>query len=99
MNGAIAAIDGGVLIRIRVQPRASRSEFAGMHGESIKIRLTAPPVDGAANDALIEFLSEVLDVPRAAVIIRSGLTSRSKGVEVRAITPADVMARLQSARH
>ena len=68
--------------RVHVQPRASRSEIAGMHGEAIKVRLTSPPVDDAANEELIALLARALDLPRAAVRIVSGARARSKVVEV-----------------
>lgn len=67
---------------IRLQPRASKNEIAGLHGSSLKIRLTAPPVDGLANDALIGFLSDKLGVARRNVCIVSGHTSRTKVVEI-----------------
>ena len=70
-------------LAIRVQPRASRTEVAGRHGDAIRIRLAAPPVDGAANEALIRFLAERLGVRRDAVTIVTGATGRTKTVEVR----------------
>ena len=76
---------GGVRLRLRVQPRASRTEVVGLHGDTIRIRLTAPPVDGAANEALLVFLSDRLSVPRSAVRLVSGETSRSKVVTVSGI--------------
>jgi uncharacterized protein (TIGR00251 family) len=71
-----------VRFSVRLQPRASKNEIAGAHGGALRIRVTAPPVDGLANDALIEFLSRELDVPRRNVCIVSGLTSRTKVVEI-----------------
>ena len=68
--------------RVHVQPRASRSEIVGLHGDALKIRLTAPPADGVANDALVALLADVLGIARAAVRIVSGETSRGKIVEV-----------------
>ncbi len=67
---------------VRVQPRASRNEVAGSYGDGIKIRLTAPPVEGAANAALIAFLSRALDVSRSEIRITRGERSRSKVIEV-----------------
>ena len=65
-----------------MQPGASRSEFAGKHGERIKIRLAAPPVEGKANTALIEFLAAHYGVPRRNVAIVSGMKSRRKKIRI-----------------
>ena len=70
---------------MRAQPRAARSEVVGVLGGALKVRLAAPPVDGAANAALVELLADELDVPRAAVRIVSGATARTKLVEVTGI--------------
>jgi uncharacterized protein (TIGR00251 family) len=72
----------GVRFDVRVQPRASRSEIAGEYGEALKVRLSAPPVDGAANDALIDLLARELGVGKRDVRIVSGASSRTKTVEV-----------------
>ncbi|HYU54157.1 MAG TPA: DUF167 domain-containing protein [Gemmatimonadaceae bacterium] len=66
---------------VHLQPRASKNEIAGLHGGSLKVRVTAPPVEGLANEALIDFLSQSLDIPRRSVCIVSGLSSRNKVVE------------------
>ena len=92
----IDPVPGGVRLRLRVQPRASRSEVAGVHGDAIRVRLTAPPVDGAANEALVRFLAERLGVSRAAVRVVAGETSRSKVVEVAGVDPSAARARLLS---
>jgi uncharacterized protein (TIGR00251 family) len=76
---------GAVRFTVRARPRAARSEIAGVLGGALKVRLAAPPVEGAANAALIELLADELDVPRAAVRIISGATARSKLVEVTGI--------------
>src|SRR5437773_10020886 len=78
----IDARNGMVRFAVHVQPRASRSEIAGLHGDALKVRLGAPPVDGAANEALIALLAEVLGVSRSSVHIAGGQRSRSKVVEV-----------------
>ena len=80
---------------VHVQPRARRTELAGGHGDAIKVRLAAPPVDGAANDELVRFLAESLGVPRRAVRIAAGRTSRRKTVEIDGLGAADVAARLR----
>lgn len=73
-------------INVYVQPRASKTAVVGMHDGSVKIRLAAPPVDGAANAALIEFVAEQVGVAKSRVRITAGLTSRRKTVEVEGIT-------------
>jgi uncharacterized protein len=72
----------GVLVRLRIVPRASHTEVASIQGDMVRIRLAAAPVDGAANEALIRFLAERLAVPRSAVRVASGQTSRSKVVVI-----------------
>ncbi len=71
-----------MILEVHVQPGAKRSEFAGQHGERIKIRLAAPAVDNKANAALIEFLAEHYGVPRRNVRITAGLKSRQKRVVI-----------------
>lgn len=83
---AIDETGNGVRFSVHVQPRAARSGIAGMHGSAVKVRLQAPPVDGAANDALISLLAQSLGVPRREVSILAGATSRLKRVEVRGLT-------------
>ena len=83
----------GVRFAVRVQPRASRSEIAGVHGGALKVRLAAPPVDGAANEALVALLARVLGVTRRAVRVVTGHGNRSKVVEVDGIAP-DAVRRL-----
>jgi uncharacterized protein (TIGR00251 family) len=95
----IAPAPGGVRIRIHVQPRASTTEVSGLHGDAIKIRLHAPPVDGAANEALVRFLADRLDVPRGAVTLESGHTGRAKVVRVEGVTVKMVSARLVTGGH
>jgi uncharacterized protein (TIGR00251 family) len=71
-----------VILELHVQPGAARSEFAGMHGERIKIRLAAPALEGKANAALIEFLAGHYGVPKRNVRIAAGLKSRRKRVVI-----------------
>ena len=75
---------------VRVQPRASRTEIMGEYNGAIRVRLSAPPVDGAANDALVELLAGELAVARRNVTIVSGASSRSKTVEVVGVDVASV---------
>jgi len=84
--------DGAVILAVRVQPRASKDEIAGVMGGALKIRLRAPAVEDRANEALCEFLAEVLKTSKAAVRILSGHHSRSKRVEVRGVTRQQVLA-------
>lgn len=81
---------------VHVQPRASRSEMAGQFGAALKVRLQAPPVDGAANEGLAELLAGLLNVPKRAVRIVAGLSSRNKTVEVDGTTEAAVRALLDA---
>ena len=78
--------NGRVRFSVHIQPRASTNEIAGVHGDALKIRIAAPPIDGAANDALTKFLSDLFAVARRDVRIIAGETSRSKIVEVDGIT-------------
>lgn len=75
-----------VRFAVYIQPRASRTELAGMHGDAIKIRVTAPAVENAANRSLLEFIAEQLGVAKGLVRIVSGATSRRKVVEVDGVT-------------
>lgn len=75
--------DGGaVVLTLHVQPGASRTEVAGMHGDALKVRLAAPPVEGRANDALRRYLADAFGVPMRNVVIERGETSRRKVVRV-----------------
>jgi uncharacterized protein (TIGR00251 family) len=85
-NWAISESDADVTFAVRVIPRASRNEIAGVQGGALKVRLTAPPVEGAANAALIEFLASRLGVRKRAVSIVGGQASRSKKVRVEGMT-------------
>jgi uncharacterized protein (TIGR00251 family) len=84
----------GVTFAVRVSPRASRSEIAGEHDGALKVRLAAPPVDGEANDELCAVLSKKLGVPKRAVRIVQGETSKSKLVHVTGTTADAVRALL-----
>jgi uncharacterized protein (TIGR00251 family) len=77
---------GRVRFSVRVQPRASRNEVVGIYGDALKVRLTSPPVDGAANDELVKFFAHVFAVARRDVRILAGESSRSKIVEIEGIT-------------
>ena len=74
-----------MILELHVQPGASRSEFAGRHGDRIKVRLAAPAVDGKANEALVKFLASYFGVPRRSVRIAAGLRSRRKRVVIEGV--------------
>jgi uncharacterized protein (TIGR00251 family) len=94
VSGALVVteIAGGVRFGVRVQPRASKPEVAGVHGTALRVRVAAAPVDGAANAAVIDAIAAALGVARRNVVIVSGATSRSKLVEVHGVTRADILA-------
>jgi len=85
---------GSVVLDVRVIPRAPRSRVDGERGGAILIRLAAPPVEGAANDALVAFLADALDLPRRDVTIVSGEKSRDKRVRIANLDAASVRSRL-----
>jgi uncharacterized protein len=78
--------DGGVTLSVRLHPRAKRNAITGEVGDALKISLTAPPIDGRANEACIAFLAEVLNVPRSSITITSGQSSRNKGIRIAGIS-------------
>jgi len=94
-NLAIAEGTGGVRLAVRVVPRASRSAVAGVRGGRLMVRVTAPPVEGAANDAVLEVIADALGVPRRAVSLLAGETQRDKTVVIVGVTEAEVRRRLQ----
>jgi len=79
---SIEAKTGALLLHLHIQPGASRSEIVGLHGDALKIRLAAPPVDGRANDALLRYLAELFEVPLRQVELRAGATGRKKRVAI-----------------
>lgn len=89
--------DGGVRFSVHVQPRASRTEVRGVHNGALRVRLQAPPVDGAANAALVELLAGSLGIPRRSVRVVAGQTARLKVVDIEGVDVAAI-ARLTSAQ-
>jgi uncharacterized protein (TIGR00251 family) len=81
-------------LTVHIQPRAKRSEVVGWHGDAIKIRICAPPIGGAANVELIRFVAKAAGVPKKAVRIVSGTTSRHKRLNVRGVSEAHLFASL-----
>ncbi len=85
----------GVSFAVRIQPRASKNEVAGVLGDEIKIRVTSPPVDGEANKALCAFLGRLLGVPARQVEIVAGHRGRRKVIRVAGLSPEDVLDKLK----
>lgn len=83
----------GYILKVQVVPGARRTEVVGRHGDRLKVRVAAPPEKGRANEALLDFLAEILKVPRQALHLVGGATSRSKVVAVNDLSP-DVRSRL-----
>lgn len=84
----------GVVVPVRVIPRSSRTRLAGIRDGRLLVRLSAPPVDGAANEGLVALLTKRLGVPRRAVRIVSGERARQKGVLIEGVTAAEILDRL-----
>jgi uncharacterized protein (TIGR00251 family) len=87
---------GGVRVAVRVQPKASTNGIVGLHGDALKVRLTAPPVDGAANDALVELFADTFGIPRRGITIVAGASSRSKVVELHGVSEERVRRLVQT---
>jgi uncharacterized protein len=94
VTGPVEPASRGVRLRLHVQPRASRNELTGLHGNALKLRIAAPAADGAANRELIRFLAERLGVPTRDLEIVSGLGSRRKTLLVLGVPAALVRSRL-----
>lgn len=76
---------GGIVIEVKVEPRSSKKGISGLMGDVVKVKLTAPPVDGAANEQLIEILSEATGIKRSAISIIRGASAKRKTIEIRGI--------------
>ena len=99
LDAALLAIDAGVRVRVRAQPRASRDAIVevmedGRGGAAVKVAITAPPVEGEANAALVSLFSKLFGVPKRDVSISSGETGRNKTIEVRGVSPESARALL-----
>ena len=86
--------EGAATFLVRVQPRASRDEIAGETGGALKVRLRAPALENRANEALVDYLAELVKTPRSAVRILSGERSRTKRIEIRGVTQQQILALL-----
>jgi uncharacterized protein (TIGR00251 family) len=93
-SGIARDVGDGCTLTVRVHPCARKNGVTGVHADALKIALTAPPVDGKANDALIAFLAESLQLPRSRVAILAGLSSRSKTIRITGRSAAEVEAAL-----
>lgn len=87
--------EAGVILRVKVQPRASRDEVVGVKGDALKVRITASPVEGAANARLLTVLAKKLRIPRGRLDLRTGSTSRLKSIIIQDISAAEVRRRLE----
>jgi uncharacterized protein (TIGR00251 family) len=87
----------GCTFSVRIHPRSRKNTITGQLGDALKLSLTAPPVEGKANQACVEFLAEVLKVPRSSVSIASGQSSRNKVIRVTGLTAAELRNRLSDA--
>jgi len=90
----ISSRDGSVVFRVRVQPRASRDEVAGVMNGALKIRIQAPAIENRANEAVCEYLATLLKTPKSAVRILAGGHSRVKRVEIHGVQPREILALL-----
>jgi uncharacterized protein len=86
----------GATFAVRVQPRARKNAIVGELGDALKLALTAPPVEGRANEACIEFLAEFLKVPRSSVTIAAGETSRNKVIRIAGLSAEELRRRFHS---
>jgi uncharacterized protein len=93
----ISEADGGTVLRVRVQPRASREELAGEREGALLVRLTTPPVEGRANRALARLMAETFDVPASSVTVVRGARGRDKLIHVAGVSAAVVRAKLAAA--
>ncbi len=84
----------GVRFAVRVHPRAKKNAITGEVGDSLKVSLTTPPVEGRANEACIEFFAKLLKVPRSSVTIASGQTSRNKVIRVTGLSGEELRKRI-----
>jgi len=87
--------NGGSRLKVYIQPRASANKVCGRHGDAIKIRITAPPVDGKANGMVIKFIAKLLKIPKSAVAVTAGQQSRSKTLTLQDIPPSKVESLLK----
>src|SRR5438477_4773347 len=86
---------GGTTLAVKIHPRAKRNAITGWLGDALKISLTAPPIENRANRACIEFLADLLKLPRSSITIAAGQNSRNKLIRIYGLSAAEVEARLR----
>jgi uncharacterized protein len=91
---AIHETSAGVTFAVKVHPRAKKNAITGEFGDALKVSLTAPPIDGRANEACVEFFAKLLKVPRSSVTIASGQASREKMIRVSGLSAEEVSKRI-----
>jgi uncharacterized protein (TIGR00251 family) len=95
MTLTLRATTNGCTLNVRVHPAARRNAITGTHDRALKISLTTPPTDGRANAALIAYLAEALNIPRAHITLVTGATSRTKTLHLEGLTPEALTAKLE----
>ncbi|MDO9542132.1 MAG: DUF167 domain-containing protein [Kiritimatiellia bacterium] len=94
-QGWIKPSNNGIRLAIHAVPKAARDAVQGLHGDALKIRLHAPPVDGKANEALLAFLSRKLNIPKGNIALKSGANQRRKIISISGISLPDIIRRLE----
>ena len=89
-------INGSTVIKVKVIPRSSRNQILGIHGDTFKIKLTSPPVDGKANKSLVALFAKFLGIPKKNITITAGEHSREKYLQIRGISREDIFSILHS---
>lgn len=90
LSEVMSQAEQGIVLNVHIQPRASKSECVGVHGKALKIRITAPPIEGLANEALCGFLAKALRIPKKSVVIRSGYEARHKRILLKGVSSEQV---------
>ena len=86
----LSQTDQGIVMNVHIQPRASRTEYVGLHGKALKFRISAPPVEGLANEALCGYLAKEFRISKGSVVICSGHQSRQKRILLKGVSPGEV---------
>lgn len=86
MDLPFTRVEDGIIVEVKVEPRSSKKEISGVMGRAIRVRLTAPPVDGEANEQLIEVLSKRFGIKKSSIIILKGKSSRHKMVKIKGVS-------------